>query len=321
MLLRARIVLPVMLLAAALALRMDRLRGPLPGDASGVDGAGGGGVLLPAMPAAGMGAGPGIAGIETAPSGAKAWPGLRADAAPAAPSWAAADLAFERRRADARAFLVGLYREFLGREGDEAAIGLWADLIAAGTLTREQAVEHFLDASPAFQAAAPIARLYLAAFERAPDEAGWRHWRSLLVSGLPLDAIGDAFAASEEFASLHGALADGPFVEFAYRNTLGRDPTPGELAHWQSRLASGLLTRGGVLLAMTESPEFRSAVASEVDASVLYSALLGRSADLPGFAAWMRAAREQRLTRAAMIAGFLDSPEYRARAATAGSPR
>lgn len=319
LLLRARIVVPLTLVALVTAARLERPpslgegeRWPMPGIATGGD-----------PPSAAAGPGTARHGIDLAAGTPRAGATVAPQAGDVAPPTGpplAADAAFERRRADARLFLAGLYREFLGRAGDETAVALWADLIAAGTLTREQAVEYFLDASPAFQAAAPLARLYLAAFQRAPDEAGWRHWRSLLVSGGSLDAIADAFVASDEFAAIHGRLGDDAFVALAIRNTLGRDPTPAELAHWGSQLASGLLTRGGVLLAMTESPEFRAAVASEVNASLLYSALLGRSADLPGFSAWMRAARERGLTRAAMIAGFLDSPEYRARAATAGSP-
>ncbi|MBX3675091.1 MAG: DUF4214 domain-containing protein [Burkholderiales bacterium] len=320
LLLRARIAVPLTLVALVIAARVERPpsredgeRWPVPGLASGADPLSATGADAPRIALRANAAAAG-----STPAGAAAGP-RAGTAAPVAGSPLAAEAAFERRRADARLFLAGLYREFLGRAGDETAIALWADLIAAGTLTREQAVEYFLDTSPAFQAAAPLARLYLGAFQRAPDEAGWRHWRSLLVSGGSLDAVADAFVAGDEFAATHGRPGDDAFVALAVRNTLGREPTPAELAHWGSQLASGLLTRGGVLLAMTESPEFRAAVASEVDASLLYSALLGRSADLPGFSAWMRTARERGLTRAAMIAGFLDSPEYRARAATAGS--
>ncbi|MCM2329102.1 MAG: DUF4214 domain-containing protein [Lysobacter sp.] len=224
------------------------------------------------------------------------------------------------RRAEARRLLTALYRDLKGREGDPDAIAMWADLIAAGTMTREQAVEHFLDSARSLQTSVPLARLYFASFQRVPDEAGWSHWRDVAASGQSLQTISDAFAASDEFAAIYGGLGDPQFLDLAYRNTLGRSPNPAELAQWQSQLASGGATRGRVLLALSESPEFREAVTNEVNASLLYSGLLGRTADAPGFAAWMRTIEQQRLTRSALISGFLDSPEYRARTATAGSP-
>jgi hypothetical protein len=227
---------------------------------------------------------------------------------------------FEARRAEARRFLAGLYRDFHGREGEAEVIAMWADLIAAGTLTREQAVEHFLDSAPSLQLAAPLARLYLAAFRRAPDEAGWRHWRSVLDSGRSLDAIGEAFASSEEFATTYGGMDDAHFIDLAYRNTLERPPSAQERAQWESRLASGLGTRGDVLLALSESPEFVRATTHEVSASLLYSGLLGRSADPAGFAAWMQTADREGFTRTAMIAGFLGSTEFQARTRTADFP-
>ncbi len=200
---------------------------------------------------------------------------------------------WELRRADAARFLAALHRDFTGTEGDAEAIALWADLIAAGTLTREQAVEHFLDSAPQLQGAAPLARLYLAFFERVPDEAGWRHWRELFAAGQSLEGIGELFASSAEFAATYGSLDDGGFVDVAFRNTFGRDPSDPERAQWRSRLSAGLASRGQVMLALSESTAFREAVANEVDASLLYSGLLGRTGDAPGLAAWMRTLEEE----------------------------
>ena len=227
---------------------------------------------------------------------------------------------FERRRGEARSFLARLYRDFKGREGSPEVIALWADLIASGAWTREQAVEHFLDSAGHLQFAAPLARLYFATFQRVPDEAGLSHWRSVAASGEPLGAISDAFAASGEFAAMYGSLDDAQFIDRAYRNTLGRPPSPAETTQWQSQLSSGLASRGLVLLALSDSPEFRAAVADEVNAALLYSGMLRRTADAPGFEAWMRSADQEGLTRSAMISRFLDSPEYRQRAASERVP-
>lgn len=277
------------------------------------------------VPAAGVGTAVPPLAFATTPPAAAAPADLPAGFRLSAPSLASPKSPpstlrdYEQRREGAARFLAALYRDFTGSEGDAQAIALWADLIAAGTLTREQAVEHFLDSAPQLEGAAPLARLYLAFFQRVPDEAGWRHWRALFAGGRTLEDIGDSFAASREFAARFGGLDDGAFVDFAFRNTLGRDPTSLERAEWRSQLATGLATRGRVMLSLSESPEFREAVANQVDASLLYSGLLGRTGDAPGLAAWMRTMQEQARTRSWMIAGFLDSAEYRARIG-AGEP-
>jgi len=75
-----------------------------------------------------------------------------------------------------------------------------------------------------------------------------------------------------------------------------------------------------VLLALSDSPEFRAAVADEVNASLQYSGLLRRTADAPGFEVWMRSAEQEGITRSEMISRFPDSPEYSLRAASDRGP-
>ena len=107
--------------------------------------------------------------------------------------------------------------------------------------------------------AAPIARLYLTYFNRAPDQAGLDHWVARHRAGMSLTAIAETFAKTPEFQALYGSLTDEQFVTRVYRNLLGRDPDPVGLAYWRGQLSGGALTRGEVIGQIMESPEYRQA--------------------------------------------------------------
>jgi len=107
--------------------------------------------------------------------------------------------------------------------------------------------------------AAPIARLYLAYYNRAPEEAALHQWVARHKAGMSLAAIAETFASTPHFHGLYGSLTDEQFVTRMYRNLLGRDPDPVGLAHWRGQLASGGLTRGQLIWEIMESPEYRHA--------------------------------------------------------------
>jgi hypothetical protein len=104
---------------------------------------------------------------------------------------------------------------------------------------------------------APIVRLYLAYFDRAPDEATLGHWVARHKAGMRLTAIAEAFATAPDFHALYGSLTDEQFVTRVYRSMLGRAPDPVGLAHWRGLLSGGALTRGQVIWQIMESPEYR----------------------------------------------------------------
>jgi hypothetical protein len=110
-------------------------------------------------------------------------------------------------------------------------------------------------AAPGAPTDAQITRLYLAYFQRLPEESGLAYWRSVANSGVGLAAISDVFAASAEFIDTYGALDDGQFVDQVYTNVLGRAPDAGGLGYWTGQLAAGV-TRGQVMLSFSESAEF-----------------------------------------------------------------
>ena len=159
------------------------------------------------------------------------------------------------------AFIDLVYRQVLGRAPDSAGLAYWALVLSQGT-SRGQVMVGFAE-SPEFVAATkdqvtwverhgPVARLYLAYFQREGDDEGIRYW---IGTGLPGVAVSNAFAGSDEFQARYGALSNVGFVDLVYRNVLGRPPDDGGLAYWAGELARGT-TRGQVMAGFAESPEF-----------------------------------------------------------------
>jgi peptidoglycan/xylan/chitin deacetylase (PgdA/CDA1 family) len=110
-----------------------------------------------------------------------------------------------------------------------------------------------------------VARLYLAYFDRRPDEDGARYWNTLYARGrLTLVEISDYFARSAEFDRRYDLLTDGQFVRLVYRNVLNRDPDPEGGRYWTELLTSGRLTRGELMVQFSESAEFVRLAAPEI---------------------------------------------------------
>jgi hypothetical protein len=99
-----------------------------------------------------------------------------------------------------------------------------------------------------------IIRLYLGYFGRRPDDAGYRHWRRALLSGVGLIEISDRFAASSEYLDRYAGSTDAEYLDRVYLNVLGREADPEGRDYWLDQLASGV-ARSRVTLAITESPE------------------------------------------------------------------
>lgn len=100
-----------------------------------------------------------------------------------------------------------------------------------------------------------IIRLYRAYVLRNPDQGGFLFWRRALLNGTGLVAISDFFAQSDEFIGRYGTLTNDQFVDQIYANVLGRQADAGGRTYWIQQLANGV-TRGQVMVAFSESPEF-----------------------------------------------------------------
>jgi hypothetical protein len=136
-----------------------------------------------------------------------------------------------------------------------------------------------------------IDRLYRAYFLRAADPAGRTHWAGRLADGMPLAAISDEFAKSDEFRNRYGALSDADFVTLVYANVLERTADAAGHSHWLDRLARGA-SRGSVMLGFSDSEEFKASsglVGSGADSRSierLYRAYFLRAPDAAGLRHW-----------------------------------
>lgn len=113
----------------------------------------------------------------------------------------------------------------------------------------------------------PVARLYLAYFQRLPDFEGFEYYIVERDDGRPLADIADEFAGSREFAERYGALDNPGFLDRIARN-VDSEIDPEQRAQWLSQLDAGVVTRGQVLLALSESDGFREDTANEVFAAI-----------------------------------------------------
>ncbi len=113
------------------------------------------------------------------------------------------------------------------------------------------------ETSPAVSAGVSdsIVRLYVAVFDRLPDDTGRDYWVDQYVAGVALPSIASAFMASPEWLETYGVVDDTQFVELMYDNVLKRVPDDGGRDYWRSLLTGGL-TRTTMLLGFSESPEF-----------------------------------------------------------------
>ncbi|PZO05375.1 MAG: hypothetical protein DCF28_03795 [Alphaproteobacteria bacterium] len=105
-----------------------------------------------------------------------------------------------------------------------------------------------------------VMRLYDAALDRGPDQAGLEFNAGLIEAGsLSLIAranafVASAFAASPEFQARYGALSNQAYVEQLYRFCLDREGDPAGIAFHVAALNGGK-SRGELLFDFSESPE------------------------------------------------------------------
>ncbi len=161
-------------------------------------------------------------------------------------------------------FVDLVYANVLDRSPDAGGRAHWIGQLEAG-MSRGTLMVGFSEsaenvgttgttaASPAL--AHQIWRLYSAYLLRDADQGGFDFWYELASTGTSLAAISDSFAASAEFVDRYGQLTDAGFVDLVYANVLDRIPDAGGRAHWIGQLEGGM-SRGALMLAFSESPEF-----------------------------------------------------------------
>ncbi len=172
-------------------------------------------------------------------------------------------------------------------------------------------------------AAAQIYRLYDAALDRAPDQAGLSGWIGRLAAGTILSQAAQAFATAPEFVARYGNLSNEDFVKTMYRFSLNREGDAFGISQWKAQLDSGV-SRGSVLLSFSESVEHRNLTAAAVGAGLfvqddrtiavarLYDAAFDRVPDQGGIAYW-RGTLESGGSLFSIANAFVSSQEFQDR--------
>jgi alpha-tubulin suppressor-like RCC1 family protein len=151
------------------------------------------------------------------------------------------------------AYVQAVFQGFLCRDADAGALNTFAVGLAARMVTHDSLVDTALNSTEFSSYVGPVSRLYLAAFNRIPDQPGMINWVNYAKAN-SLQSVVDTFTASQEFINLYGGLSDTAYVTALYQNVLGRAPDHGGLDYWTGLLVSGT-SRGGVLIGFSQSPE------------------------------------------------------------------
>ncbi|MES2898173.1 MAG: DUF4214 domain-containing protein [Pseudomonadota bacterium] len=114
-------------------------------------------------------------------------------------------------------------------------------------------------------------RLYQAAFDRAPDQAGVGFWINALDKGQSLQAVAAAFTQSAEFKAVFGmAPTNAEFVAKLYMNILHRPGDSAGIAFWTETLDQNRATVAEVLVGFSESQENVAALVGVLQGGVAY---------------------------------------------------
>jgi predicted Zn-dependent protease len=178
---------------------------------------------------------------------------------------------------DTTGFARQLYVNVLHRAPDAAGQQLWVNYTNA--TSRGDALLAFSDSQGNHRQTLPIAgsqsdaeatRLYQAAFNRRPDDAGLALWSGQLHQGVAISQVAQGFVDSREFAEAYGGLDSSGFVTRLYSNVLHRAPDPAGQQGWLSALAGGA-SRVQVLAGFADSNENRIATAGATHDAWVYT--------------------------------------------------
>jgi hypothetical protein len=155
----------------------------------------------------------------------------------------------------------GAYANYrIERTGDGWTIADQKGTGGSDTLTNVERV-YFTDKDLALISAddtgGQVFRMYQAALDRKPDEAGLDYWTQQIDGkGIKLATIADGFIKSAEYQQLYGTgLSNRDLVGKYYEHILHRAPEQAGLDFWTGVLDRKAATNAEVLAAISESPE------------------------------------------------------------------
>ena len=161
-----------------------------------------------------------------------------------------------------------IYRRLEGRTANHTERQAVVSAVDRGGLA--EALAAVVESNPS---AAMIDRLYLAFFQRPPDDAGWDHWIEARADGDRLEDIAEWFAESDEFRNRYGSMDFSAFLDRLYLDVLGRPPDQSGKSYWLGLLNDGRVTRGTIIVYFTESAELRRVAERRSELTVIRRAL------------------------------------------------
>ncbi|MDF9301124.1 S8 family serine peptidase [Tritonibacter mobilis] len=130
----------------------------------------------------------------------------------------------------------------------------------------------------------PLAEMYAAYFNRAPDATGLYFWADKLAEGLSLNQIAELFFDQAETRALYTDPSNtDAFVTSVYDNVLGRTPDASGFEFWKSQVSNGSVSQGAFVLEVIGgaknggSAEDVRYLSQKTDLGIYFSAIKGMS--------------------------------------------
>lgn len=204
--------------------------------------------------------------------------------------------------------VAGVYRDYLGREADQAGLNYWSMQMANGGMTLANVINAIM-ASGEYQNRSAVERLYQSYLGRSADSAGLSYWSAQLTSGtMTTNAVAAALIGSSEYQGNLQATVNQLYVSY-----LGRDADPLGLSYWTQQVSSGSASIATVKAAIAGSPEGVARAQGVI--KQYYRTYLGREADSGGLQNWTSRVASGVMTLDDVLTAIKGSPEYKARQA------
>ena len=100
------------------------------------------------------------------------------------------------------------------------------------------------------ESAEQIAELYIATFNRAPDEAGLNYWVERHKDGMSVEEIAKSFFDQPETKELYGESDLDSFIDSVYGNVLDRTPDEAGAEYWKAELENGNISKDKFIIAI-----------------------------------------------------------------------
>lgn len=130
----------------------------------------------------------------------------------------------------------------------------------------------------------PLAEMYAAYFNRAPDATGLYFWADKLAEGLSLNQIAELFFDQAETRALYTDPSNtDAFVTAVYDNVLGRTPDVSGFDFWKGQVSSGNVSQGAFVLEVIQGAKNGGSAADvqylsqKTDLGIYFSAIKGMS--------------------------------------------